>query len=116
MQALAPKAIKRLAEIAMNPESRPDHAISAIREILNRGYGTSVASLTVGMDPNNPLSMTVTHTMTRDQLLAIASGYQPEDAIDVEFIDPEDADAEPDAGAGADNADGEPAPEDAPTP
>jgi hypothetical protein len=104
VQKLAPKLIRRLAAIALHGEDKA--SIAAVRELLNRGYGLPASTLTVGGEVHHEH----THVLSREQLLAIASGQTTgaDDVIDGEFTDPEDAAA----GAGAEQLErGDAAPE-----
>jgi Family of unknown function (DUF5681) len=108
MQKLAPKAARKLATMLDSDDGK--EVLAAVREILNRGYGTPAQSMVV----TGEVTHEHTHVLTREQLLAIASGQEPrEEVIDVEFADTEEG---TDTGAGDNGADGDAAAEDAPTP
>jgi hypothetical protein len=94
VHTLAPKLIRRLAAIALKGEDKA--SIAAVRELLNRGYGLPASTLTVGGEVHHEH----THVLSREQLLAIASGQTTEAADDAGIEDAEFSD-----GAGDESGD-----------
>jgi hypothetical protein len=74
-QRFGEEIIDQLHRIAMNKRSSDTDKIAAIKELLNRGYGKSVAQMNLAGHDGGPLSIDLLKSLPEDELMTFANRF-----------------------------------------